>query len=103
MYAVIRTGGKQHRVQPGDTIRAEKLAGDAGSKIVISEVLMIEKDGQVVVGTPLVEKATVDATVVRHDRARKILVFKKRRKKQYRRTKGHRQDYTELRIEKIDA
>jgi len=95
MYAVIRSGGKQYRVAPGQTIRLEKFAGD------VKDVLLVENDGNIQVGAPLVANATVEATVVEHDRTKKIIVFKKKRKKQYRRTQGHRQDYTAVRIDKI--
>ena len=101
MYAVIRSGGKQYRVAPGQTIRLEKLAGDVGSKIALGEVLLVENEGNVQLGAPLVANATVEGKVVEIDRAKKIIVFKKRRKKQYRRTYGHRQDYTAVRIDKI--
>src|SRR5215471_3184428 len=101
MYAVIRTGGKQYRVMPGQTVRLEELAGEVGAKIQLADVLMIENDGNVTVGSPLVANAKVEATVVEQDRAKKILVFKKKRKKQYRRTAGHRQDYTAVRIDNI--
>ena len=101
MFAVIRSGGKQYRVAPGQTIRLEKLAGDVGSKVELSEVLLVDNDGQIQVGAPLVANAKIEATVIEHDRAKKILVFKKKRKKQYRRTNGHRQDYTAVRIDKI--
>jgi large subunit ribosomal protein L21 len=101
MYAVIRSGGKQYRVSPGQTVRLEKFAGDVGSKVELKEVLLVENDGNLQVGAPTVANATVEATVVEHDRAKKIIVFKKKRKKQYRRTMGHRQDYTAVRIDKI--
>jgi len=101
MYAVIRSGGKQYRVAPGQTVRLEKLAGDVGTKLELKDVLLVESDGNIQVGAPLVNNATVEATVVEHDRAKKIIVFKKKRKKQYRRTQGHRQDYTAVRIDKI--
>src|SRR5437016_8314110 len=101
MYAVIRSGGKQYRVAPGQTIRLEKLAGDVGSRVELKDVLLVENDGNIQVGAPLVANATVEATVVEHDRAKKIIVFKKKRKKQYRRTHGHRQNYTAVRIDKI--
>ena len=100
MYAVIRSGGKQYRVTPGQTLRLEKLAGDPGSKIELGEVLMVEDGGNVQLGSAL-SKAKVEATILESDRAGKILVFKKKRKKQYRRTRGHRQDYTAVRIEQI--
>jgi len=101
MYAVIRSGGKQYRVAPGQTIRLEKMVGEVGSKVDLGDVLLVENDGNVQVGTPVVTNAKVEATVLEQDRAKKILVFKKKRKKQYRRTSGHRQDYTAVRIEKI--
>ena len=101
MYAVIRSGGKQYRVTPGQTIRLEKLSGEVGSKVELGDVLLVDNDGEIKVGSPLVANAKVEATVIEQDRARKILVFKKKRKKQYRRTNGHRQDFTAVRIEKI--
>jgi len=101
MYAVIRSGGKQYRVTPGQTIRLEKVSGEVGSKVELGDVLLVDNDGELQVGAPLVANAKIEATVLEHDRAKKILVFKKKRKKQYRRTNGHRQDFTAVRIEKI--
>ena len=101
MYAVIRSGGKQYRVSPGQIIRLESLQGDPGSKVQLSEVLLVENDGQFQSGLPLLASAKVEATVLEHDRSNKIIVFKKKRKKQYRRTRGHRQNYTAVRIESI--
>ena len=101
MYAVIRSGGKQYRVAPGQTIRLEKVAGEVGSKVELGDVLLVENEGNIQVGSPVVANAKIQATVIEHDRARKILVFKKKRKKQYRRTQGHRQDYTAVRIDSI--
>jgi len=101
MYAVIRSGGKQYRVSPGQTIRLEKVAGEAGTKVQLGEVLLIENDGKFQSGSPLLSNARVEATVLEHDRADKVIVFKKKRKKQYRRTRGHRQSYTAVRIESI--
>ena len=103
MYAVIRAGGKQHRVQPGDTFKVEKLDGEVGSTVELKDVLMVGDDGNVTVGSPLVPAAKVQATVLGQDRSKKIIVFKKKRKKQYRRTRGHRQAYTELRVEEINV
>jgi large subunit ribosomal protein L21 len=102
MYAVIRSGGKQYRVTPGQTLRLEKLEGEAGSKIQLSDVLMVEDGGKIQTGAPL-PNASVEATIIQSDRSDKILVFKKKRKKQYRRTRGHRQDFTAVRIEKISV
>jgi len=101
MYAVIRSGGKQYRVAPGQTIRLERMAGDVGAKVQLGDVLLVENEGNVNVGTPLVANAKIEATVLEHDRSKKTLVFKKKRKKQYRRTQGHRQNYTTVRIENI--
>ena len=101
MYAVIRSGGKQHRVEPGTTLKVEKLDAEVGNTVQLGEVLLVASDGKVTFGNPLVEKASVEATVVAQDRARKIVVFKKKQKKQYRRTRGHRQAYTELRVDNI--
>ena len=101
MYAVIRTGGKQHRVSPGDRLKVEKLDDAVGSQIELSEVLLVEKDGKLTLGKPVINKAKVKATVLGQDRGKKITVFKKKRKKQYRRTRGHRQHFTELLVEDI--
>ncbi|WGF86844.1 50S ribosomal protein L21 [Marinivivus vitaminiproducens] len=100
MYAVIRTGGKQYRVAEGDTIRVERLDGDAGSTLELSDVLMVGGDSPKF-GAPLVEGASVSAEIVRHERGAKIIVFKKKRRKNYRRTAGHRQDLTVLKINGI--
>ena len=100
MYAVIRSGGKQYRVTPGQTIRLEKLSGDAGAKVELGNVLLLEDGGDLKTGSALAN-VKIEATILETDRAKKIIVFKKKRKKQYRRTNGHRQDYTAVRIEKI--
>jgi large subunit ribosomal protein L21 len=100
MYAVIKSGGKQYRVKAGQTIRLEKLAGEVGSKVQLGDVLMVEDGGEVKTGAPL-PNAKVEATILESDRADKVIVFKKKRKKQYRRTNGHRQGFTAVRIEKI--
>ncbi len=102
MYAVIRTGGKQYRVSEGETLRVEKLPGEVGASITFGEVLLLGGD-QVKVGKPLVAGARVTAQIVAQDRAKKIIVFKMRRRKNYRRKKGHRQSYTELKITGIGA
>lgn len=101
MYAVIKTGGKQHRVSPGDRLKVEKLDDTVGSQIELGEVLLVEKDGKLTLGNPVISKAKVKATVLGQDRGKKITVFKKKRKKQYRRTRGHRQHFTELLVEDI--
>ncbi|MBX3247141.1 MAG: 50S ribosomal protein L21 [Myxococcales bacterium] len=102
MYAVIKTGGKQYRVSEGDLLRVEKLPGDVGESIALDEVLMLGGE-TVAIGKPRVEGAKVTATIVAQDRAKKIIVFKKRRRKNYRRKNGHRQPYTELRITGVTA
>jgi len=101
-YAVIKTGGKQYRVAAGDVINVEKLAGEAGDKVKLDQVLMLGGDN-VKVGAPLVEGASVDAEIVEQMRAPKIIVFKKRRRQNYRRKKGHRQELTTLKIGSINA
>ena len=100
MYAVIKTGGKQYRVSQGDTLRVEKLAGNRGDKVTFDEVLMIG-GGALKLGRPLVPGAKVVATIVEQDRDKKIIIFKFRRRKNYRRKAGHRQPYTALKIESI--
>jgi large subunit ribosomal protein L21 len=103
MYAVIKTGGKQYRVVPGEKLKVEKLAGDVGSDIVIDQVLMVADGDSVTVGAPVVAGASVTATVVSHGRHDKVMIFKMRRRKHYRKTQGHRQDYTEIQIQQIAA
>jgi large subunit ribosomal protein L21 len=99
--AVIRTGGKQYRVAANDVIKVERLAGDAGDQIVFDEVLAVTGGDAAAVGVPLVSGASVAARVIAQDRADKVTIFKKRRRHNYRRTKGHRQHLTVLRIEEI--
>ena len=103
MYAVIKTGGKQYRVANGDVIAVEKLAGDPGSTVALAPVLMVDDDKSSTVGTPVVEGAAVNAEIVEQTRGDKIIVFKKKRRKGYRRTRGHRQDVTVLRITDVTA
>ncbi len=101
MYAVIQSGGKQYRVSEGDVVRLEKLEGDAGTEIEIREVLLLKTDEKTYIGQPLVEGATVKGVVEGQGRNDTVLVFKTKRRKQYRRTRGHRQAYSDVRIEKI--
>jgi large subunit ribosomal protein L21 len=103
MYAVIQTGGKQYRVAEGDVVRVELLEKDPKQSVVFDRVLLVAKDSDVKVGQPIVKGATVEAEVIRHDRAKKVLIFKKRRTKTYQRTQGHRQGFTEVRIKGIKA
>jgi large subunit ribosomal protein L21 len=100
-YAVIRTGGKQYRVAPGEIVRVERLAGEVGAPVEFAEVLLTADDAAVRVGTPLVEGVRVRAEIVAQGRARKILVYKKKRRKNYRRRRGHRQSITTLRVTEI--
>ena len=104
MYAVIVTGGKQYRVSEGDVIYVEKLNAEVDSTVEISDVLVVSKDnGEVVVGKPVVDGAKVVAKVLNQGKAKKIIVFKYKRKLDYRKKQGHRQPYTKLMIEKINA
>lgn len=97
-YAVIRTGGKQYRVEPGDVIRVEKLAGDVGSAVRFDEVLLRANDAGLTLGDPLVADAAVEGKIVAQGRAKKILVYKKKRRKNYRRRAGHRQAITSVEV-----
>ncbi len=103
MFAVIRTGGKQYRVQEGDILEVEKLRKKEGQKVVFKEVLLVEDGDSVLLGMPLVDKAQVKAEVVENFKDEKIIIFKKKRRKQYRRTTGHRQELTRVKIEQIIA
>ncbi len=98
MFAVVKTGGKQYRVSAGDVIKVEKLAGEAGDSITLDNVLMVGEGESVTVGSPLVDGAAVTAEVLEQGRADKIVVFKKKRRHNYRRKAGHRQDITVLRV-----
>ena len=101
MYAVIQTGGKQYRVASGAKLKIEQLAADVGSEIVIDQVLMVGEGESVRLGQPIVGGATVRATVVSHGRGVKVTIFKMRRRKHYQKHQGHRQNYTELKIDSI--
>jgi large subunit ribosomal protein L21 len=103
MYAVVRTGGKQLRVAEGDAVRVEKLAGEVGERVELPEVLLVGGQGEPRIGTPLVANAKVLGTITAHVRGRKLIIFKFKRRKNYRRKRGHRQDYTELTIDKIET
>jgi len=103
MHAIIETGGKQFRVAPGDVIRVPKLAGDIGSEIEFSKVLAVFSDAGEVLAGPETAEHRITGTITGNDRGKKVLVFKFKRKKQYKRTIGHRQDYTEVRVGDIVA
>jgi len=102
VYAIVRAGGKQYRVKEGDTIHLESISAEAGEKVVLGEVLFVGGDGDSRVGSPLVDKARVLGTVLEQGRDRKIRVFKYKKRKHYRRTRGHRQSFTALRIDGIE-
>ncbi|MCX7828291.1 MAG: 50S ribosomal protein L21 [Thermanaerothrix sp.] len=101
MYAIVETGGKQYRVKQGDRIRVELLKAEAGASVCLDKVLFVSKDDSVVIGSPYVDGAKVTAKVLEHGKEDKVIVFKYRRKKNYRRFRGHRQPYTDLLVEDI--
>ena len=103
MYAVIRSGGKQYRVAPGESVRVERLPGEVGESVELSDVLLVGGEGEPRIGTPRVPGAVVHARIAAQGRHRKIVVFKAKRRKNYRRKQGHRQEYTELVIDRIEG
>jgi len=103
MYAIIETGGKQYKVQEGDVIFVEKLAAEDGAQVTFDKVLAVSNEGKVNFGSPLVAGATVEAKVLGQGKSKKIIVFKYKPKKGYKRKQGHRQPYTKVQIEKINA
>lgn len=102
-YAVIAEGGRQVRVQPGETVVVDRLAAQSGDEVAFDRVLLLGGEGEVKIGTPHVTGAAVRGRVVRTERGRKVRIYKKKRRKMYRRTRGHRQWYSVVRIESIDA
>lgn len=103
MYAVIKTGGKQYRVSPGQKLKVEQIPADIGQEITLDQVLSVGEGDQLKIGTPLVDGAVVKATVLAQGRHQKVKIFKMRRRKHYQKRQGHRQNYTELRIEAVTA
>ena len=101
MYAVVQTGGKQYRLSVGDSVRVEKLPGEPGDVVDLPQVLMVADGEQVAVGSPTIDGASVKAEILAHGRDKKIRVFKMKRRKKYRRTQGHRQAFTQLRVTDI--
>ncbi|MFH2013045.1 MAG: 50S ribosomal protein L21 [Pseudomonadota bacterium] len=101
MYAVVKTGGKQYKVSEGDLLRVEKLGGEVGDEIELKEVLMVADGDNVDIGTPVLTNACVVGEIVKHGKAKKIIVFKSKRRKGYRKKQGHRQIYTNLKIKEI--
>ena len=103
MYAVISSGGKQYKVEQGEIVRVEKLSGDIGSPVSFDKVLMISDGEKVQIGTPVLKKATVQGHIVKQGKVKKIIVFKYKRRKRYRRKQGHRQSFTAIQIDSIEA
>ena len=103
MYAIIRTGGKQYRVQPGDVVRVEHLAVEVGQSVTLGDVLLLAGEGEPRVGNPLLAGVAVRGTVVEQERSAKVRVFKYKKRKHYRRTRGHRQAFTAVRIDAVQA
>ncbi|MGE5125027.1 MAG: 50S ribosomal protein L21 [Betaproteobacteria bacterium] len=103
MYAIIETGGKQYRVKPGDVVRVERLRGEVGSSVTLGDVLLVAGEGEPRVGSPHVSGVSVVGTVVAQDRDAKVRVFKFKKRKHYRRTRGHRQSFTAVRIDAVRA
>ena len=101
MYAIVQTGGKQYKVAPGDLLKVERLEANVGDKVELAPVLLVQDQDRLWVGKPVVEQAKVMAEVQQQARSRKVIVFKKKRRKNYRRTKGHRQSFTQLKITEI--
>jgi len=101
MYAVVKTGGKQYRVSPGEKLKVEQIPADIGSEIVLDQVLMVADGDIVTLGTPVVAGTSVKAKVLSHGRGKKVTIFKMRRRKHYQKHQGHRQNYTELEIQSI--
>ena len=103
MYAVVRTGGKQVQVEPGQSVRVEKLPGAVGDEVEIGDVLLLGGEGEPRIGTPVVDGAKVVGTITAQGRGPKLIVFKMKRRKGYRRKTGHRQAYTEVRVDRIEG
>jgi len=103
MYAIMTSGGKQYRVKEGDVLRLEKIDGEVGASVSFDQVLMVSDGEEVQLGRPVLEGAAVHALIVEQDREKKIVVFKFKRRKRYRKKQGHRQPYTAVRIDRIEA
>jgi large subunit ribosomal protein L21 len=103
MYAVVSTGGKQYKVQEGEILRVEKIPGDVGSAVTFDRVLLVGDGDDISVGQPILDKASVKGRIVEQGKAKKILVFKYKKRKRYRRKQGHRQPFTAVKIDRIEA
>jgi large subunit ribosomal protein L21 len=101
MYAVVKTGGKEYRISQGDLIRVEKMEGKVGDQVMMKDVLMVSHEGQVQVGNPLLANTVITGEIVQQVQGKKVLTYKMKRRKNYRRTKGHRQTYTYIRVKDI--
>ena len=101
MYAVVKTGGKEYRISPGDLIRVEKMEGKLGDQVTMKDILMVSHEDQVQVGNPLLDDAVITGEIVQEVKGKKVLTYKMKRRKNYRRTKGHRQTYTYIRVNDI--
>ena len=101
MYAVVKTGGKEYRISQGDLIRVEKMEGKVGDQVTMKDILMVSHEGQVQVGNPLLANAVITGEIVQQMKGKKILTYKMKRRKNYRRTKGHRQTYTYIKVNDI--
>ena len=101
MYAVMKTGGKEYKVSAGDLIRVEKLKGNVGDEVAFHEVLMVSQEGEVQIGTPVLANAVVKGEIIQEMKGKKVIIFKMKRRKNYRRLRGHRQTYTYLRVKDI--
>jgi large subunit ribosomal protein L21 len=101
MYAVVKTGGKEYRISQGDLVRVEKMEGKVGDQVTMKDVLMVSQEGQVQVGNPLLANAVITGEIVQQVKGKKVLTYKMKRRKNYRRTKGHRQTYTYIRVNDI--
>jgi large subunit ribosomal protein L21 len=103
VYAIVETGGKQQKAVPGETLKIERLEAKVGETVKLDRVMLVSREGQVSLGRPYIDGASVTATVTAQDRGPKVLIFKKKKRKGYRRTKGHRQSYTSIRVDAIQA
>ncbi len=103
MYAVVESGGKQYKVQEGETLRVEKISGEVGSPVTFDKVLLFSDGDKVDIGKPVLKKTTVNGHIVQQGKTKKVIVFKYKRRKRYRRKQGHRQQYTAVQIDKIKA
>lgn len=101
MYAVVKTGGKEYRISKGDVIRVEKMEGRVGDQVSMKDVLMVSQEGQVQLGNPLLAGAVITGKIIQEVKGKKTVTYKMKRRKNYRRTKGHRQTYTYIRVDDI--